>query len=154
MCVALVAGCASNGSGISSKATDVAGSLPMSESVVSITTFAKDAERGYLEAIQDGAQFEARGGCLYVGDFQTVWFFGSTVRRKPGSVEFEVVDSIGRKLAETGTTVRWGGGEVSATEAATYTFEEKLAIGEECLKRADSYWLVGEIERPLFDSNN
>ncbi len=146
MCVALVAGCASSRGGFSSDGTDPAGTPTTIDSVVSITTFAMDAERVHLDAIQDGVRFEARDGCLYAGDYQTLWFFGTTLRPKAGSKEFEVIDPEGRKLAETGTTIRWGGGQVSATEAATYNFVEKLAISPTCAAKGDTFWLVGAIK--------
>lgn len=147
VCIALVAGCASSGNDVGTTPRTV-------ETVVSVTTLAKDAQRVYLEALQDGVTFEAQNGCLYVGDHQTVWFFGTTVRPKTGTAEFEVFDADERKLAETGTTVRWGGGEVSASEAAKYTFNEKLVISPTCAEKGDAYWLVGRIEKPLFSSSN
>jgi hypothetical protein len=122
---------------------------------VSITSFAKaDSERIYLTALQAGVRFEERNGCLYLGDDQAVWFFGSTVRVKPGSAQYEVLDSSGRKLAETGTTVRWGGGQVSAEEAETYNFADKLRTTDVCKQRGDNYWIVGKIESPLFETDN
>ena len=125
------------------------------ESSLSITTFAKeDGEREYLEALITGVRFEARNGCLYVGEDQAVWFFGTTVREKPGTTHYEVLDFKGRKLAETGTSVKWGGGQVSAAEAETYRFTDKLKTSEECKQRNDSYWIVGQIESPFFEISN
>lgn len=121
---------------------------------MSITTRAEDADRMYLEALQRNVRFEVRDGCLYVGDDQTVWFFGTTVRRKPGSTEYEIFDPEGRKLAETGTTVYWGGGEVNASEAAKNGFVEKLSISPDCAQRAVNFWLVGKIVEPMFESSN
>lgn len=125
------------------------------ESSVSITTFAKqDSEREYLAALITGVRFEERNGCLYVGEDQAVWFFGTTVRAKPGTTQYEVLDFKGRKLAETGTSVTWGGGQVSAAEAETYRFADKLKTSDECKQRSDSYWIVGQIQSPLFESSN
>ena len=122
---------------------------------VSIATFAKaDSERTYLEALMNGARFEERNGCLYVGEDQAVWFYGTTVREKPGKKQYEVLDPNGRKLAETGTTVRWGGGEVSAAEAQSYNFADKLQTSRECKERGDNYWLVGKIKSPRFEADN
>jgi hypothetical protein len=122
---------------------------------VSITSFAKaDSERIYLTALQARVRFEERNGCLYVGDDQAVWFFGTTIRLMPGSAQYEVLDSSGRKLAETGTTVRWGGGQVSAEEAETYNFADKLQTSDVCKQRGDNYWIVGKIESPLFETDN
>ena len=138
-----------------SEESSVAPSIEAPAPSVSITTFASaDRQREYLEALQAGVRFEERNGCLYVGDDQAVWFFGTTVRAKPGSAQYEVLDSSGRKLAETGTTIRWGGGQVSAAEAETYKFAEKLQTSDECKQRGDSYWLVGKIESPLFETDN
>ena len=89
-----------------------------------------------------------------MGVDQAVWWSGTTVRQKTGSREFEVLDPQGQKLAETGTNVRWGGGQISVSEAETYDFKNKLVIDPKCASRRDSYWLVGGIERPLFDSTN
>ncbi len=125
------------------------------ESSVSITTFAKeDSEREYLEALLTGVRFEERNGCLYVGEDQAVWFFGTTVRAKPGTTQYEVLDFKGRKLAETGTSVTWGGGQVNAAEAETYRFADKLKTSDECKQRSDSYWIVGQIQSPLFETIN
>jgi hypothetical protein len=122
---------------------------------VSITAFAKgDSERIYLAVLQAGVRFEERSGCLYVGDDQAVWFFGTTIRLMPGSAQYEVLDSSGRKLAETGTTVRWGGGQVSAAEAETYNFADRLQTSDVCKQRGDNYWIVGKIESPLFETDN
>jgi hypothetical protein len=157
VCAVALAGCASNQSRTSSQST-VAPTVAVPEvaasTLVSITTLAEDAQRVYLEALQQDARFEARNGCLYVGDDQTVWFFGTTVRPKPGSTEFEIFDAEGRKLAETGTTVYWGGGQVSSSEAAKYGFVEKLSISPECAQRAVNFWLVGAIGAPKFESSN
>ncbi len=157
MCVLLLGGCASSPSPTSPQATvapTAAATELASPSSVSITTRAADADRVYLEALQRDARFEVRDGCLYVGDDQTVWFFGTTVRQKPGSTEYEVFDAEGRKLAETGTTVWWGGGQVSSSEAAEYNFVEKLSISPACATRAVDFWLVGKIEEPMFESSN
>lgn len=82
------------------------------ESSLSITTFAKlDSERVYLEALITGVRFEERNGCFYIGENQAVWFFGTTVRAKPGTTKYEVLDFNSRKLAETGTSVTWGVGK-------------------------------------------
>lgn len=153
----MLAGCSSNPSGSSSEAPvepTVAVTKAASPTIVSITTLPEDVERSYLEALQRDVRFEARHGCLYVGDDQTVWFFGTTVRPKPDSTEFEVFDAEGRKLAETGTTVSWGGGEVNASEAGKYGFVEKLSISPECAERAVNFWLVGKIGEPKFESSN
>ncbi len=155
--VLVLAGCTPSPSETSSQATvelTVAATEAASQSIVSITTRAGDAQRVYLEALQRDVRFEARDGCLYVGDDQTVWFFGTTVRPKPGSTEYEVFDTEGRKLAETGTTVYWGGGEVNASEAAKFGFVEKLSISPECARRAVNFWLVGKIGEPIFASSN
>ncbi len=121
---------------------------------VAITTLMADGNRTYLAAVTRDVRFEARDGCLYVGGDQAVWFFGTVIRPKPGTAEYEVLDTFGRKLAETGTTVDWGGGQVSASEAKTTAFTDKLSIGAECKMPADSYWLVGQIRSPRFQSNN
>jgi hypothetical protein len=145
-----------NLAGCSSKKESSA--IPSTEAVrasVSITTFAnEDRPRVYLEALQAGVRFEERDECLYVGDDQAVWFFGTTVRVKPGSAQYEVLDSNGRKLAETGTIVRWGGGQVSVAEATTCSFGDKLQTSDDCKERGDSYRLVGKIESPLFETDN
>jgi hypothetical protein len=116
---------------------------------VSVNTFgSKDGD--YFAAIKTDALFEEREGCLYVGDDQAVWFLGTTVRQKPGTTTvFEVLDAEGRKLAETGTTVRWGGGQVSGT-----VFSGRLVASTECKERNDKYWVVGKIESPQFEANN
>jgi hypothetical protein len=125
------------------------------ESSVSITAFAKeDSEREYLAVLITGVRFEERNGCLYVGEDQAVWFYGTTVRAKPGTTQYEVLDFKGRKLAETGTSVTWGGGQVSAAEAETYRFADKLKTSDECKQRSDSYWIVGQIQSPLFETSN
>lgn len=139
-------------------ASEESSAVPFTEAPrpsVSITTFAKaGSERIYLAALHAGVRFEERNGCLYVGDDQSVWFFGTTVRLMPGSAKHEVLDSNGRKLAETGTTIRWGGGQVSAAEAEAYNFADKLQTSNECKQRGDNYWLVGKIESPLFETDN
>ena len=157
VCVALLTGCSSNatrGSSDVAETINTTDSTRIADHVVAITTLRKDAVRSDLSAVQRGVRFEARGGCLYVGVDQAVWWSGTTVRQKTGSREFEVLDSQGRKLAETGTTVQWGGGQISVSEAETYDFKNKLVIDPKCASRRDSYWLVGGIERPLFDSTN
>lgn len=120
---------------------------------VSITTFA--AEGGsYLEAVKADALFEERDGCLYVGGDQAVWFFGTTARRKLGARSYEVFDAEGRKLAETGTTVHWGGGQVSVASKEAGSFADTLIISTSCKQRSDSYWIVGKIQTPLFETSN
>lgn len=122
---------------------------------VSITAFAKtEPERTYLDALTTGVRFEQRDGCLYVGDDQAVWFFGTTVRPKPNSTQYEVLDFEGRKIAETGTAVNWGGGQVTAAEAEANSFADKLNVSAECKQRNDSYWIVGKMQSPLFETDN
>lgn len=121
---------------------------------VSATTFGRSADRTYLDAVVKNVRFEQRNGCLYVGADQVVWSFGTTVRQQPGTTEFEVRDATGRKLAETGTTVHWGGGQVSSGEAETTRFTEKLSTTSNCKGRNDSYWIVGKIVSPRFESDN
>ena len=43
---------------------------------------------------------------------------------------------------------------MSAAEAETYNFADKLQTSDECQQRGDSYWLVGKIESPLFEIDN
>lgn len=99
----------------------------------------------------EGIRFEQRNGCLYVGADQVVWFFGTTVRQQPGRTKFKVRDTTGRKLAETGPTDHWGGGQVNSGEAETSRFKEKLSTKSSCKERNDSYWIVGKIVSPLFE---
>ena len=147
--VTTLPGCSSEGGSSASTSGDGA------PQIVSITTFAKnDPERTYLDAVKDDVRFEQRGGCLYVGEDQAVWFFGTTVRPKPGTTQFEVFDPKGRKLAETGTTVKWGGGQIDAEEAASTRFADKLTISSACKQRSENYWLVGKIQTPLFETDN
>jgi hypothetical protein len=116
---------------------------------VSVNTFGSKGG-DYFAAIKTDALFEEREGCLYVGDDQAVWFLGTTVRQKPGTTTvYEVLDAEGRKLAETGTIVSWGGGQVSGT-----VFYERLVASTECKQRNDKYWVVGKIESPRFEANN
>ena len=147
--VTTLTGCSSDGGSSASTAGDGA------QQIVSISTFARnDPERSYLDAVKNEVRFEQRGGCLYVGEDQAVWFFGTTVRPKPGTTQFEVFDLKDRKLAETGTTVKWGGGQISAEEAASTRFADKLTMSSACEQRNENYWLVGKIQSPLFETDN
>jgi hypothetical protein len=120
----------------------------------SVTTFASKGKGDYLAAIKIDARFEERDGCLYVGGDQAVWFFGTTIRQTPGATSYEVLDSDGRKLAETGTTVVWGGGQVSAANSATGSFANTLITTSNCKDRSDNYWVVGKIQSPRFEADN
>jgi hypothetical protein len=154
LCALICVGCASTAPSGQATSSDARDTVSSTTDAVSITTFRAPRPREFLEAVHDGAKFEARDGCLYVGTDQVVWFFGTTVRPKAGSNEFEVLEEDGRKLAETGTIVRWGGGQVSSAEAAQYNFVEKLAISDTCASRNDDFWVVGMIDRPRFESTN
>lgn len=126
----------------------------MALATVSVTTFASKGQGDYLAAIKAGALFEERDGCLYVGGDQAVWPFGTTVMRAPGATTYEVRDSQGRKLAETGTTVDWGGGQISAAGNEARSFADRLVIATTCKQRNDNYWVVGKIQSPRFEANN
>jgi hypothetical protein len=121
---------------------------------VSITTFLSKEKGDQFAAIKIDAVFEERDGCLYVGGDQAVWLFGTTVGRRPDSSTFEVRDARGRKLAETGTSVIWGGGQISAANAKSGNFADTLDSASNCKNRYDNFWVVGEIQSPIFEANN